>query len=189
MGNAETLTSQVEWHYEVDGVRTGPVTEGAIVELIAKQQLGRGSFVWCKGLAEWKTLETTAFFEQFSHTPPPLTGAAVNNTLVWWLAFAPLLGLLLAGLLSDMTDKDIEKFWWVTLLLNIVLSVFDEKKLKQAGHDTTRMGSSFIVPVYLFKRARILHQSNSYFIVWVVLFTLSGSRTSSRLLCWAMLES
>lgn len=173
MSNAETLAPQAEWHYEVDGVRTGPVTEDEIVGLIAVKKLDRGSFLWRKGLADWTALETTSFHKHFSDTPPPLTGAAVSNNVVWWLAFAPLVGVLVAGFLSGATDKDIDKFWWVTLVLNIALSVADEKKLKQAGHDTGKMGPSFIVPVYLFKRAKILKQSNSYFIVWVVLFSLS----------------
>jgi hypothetical protein len=173
MGNAETLTPQAEWHYELDGVRTGPATEAEIVGLIAAKKLGRSSFLWRKGLTDWTALESTTFGQHFSDSPPPLTGAAVSNTVVWWLALAPLVGVFVAGLLAGATGKDIGKFWWVTLVLNIALSMADEKKLKQAGHDTAQMGPSFFVPVYLFKRAKILKQSNSYFIVWLVLFTLS----------------
>lgn len=173
MQQADTLIDEANWHYEVNGVRTGPVTENDINALIAADKLGRGSFVWRKGMTDWVTLETTAFSERFANEPPPLTGAAVSNTIVWWLAFAPLVGAFIAGVLAGATDKSIDKFWWVTLVLNIALSIADEKKLKQAGHKTDQMGPSFIVPVYLFKRAKILNQSNSYFIVWVILFALS----------------
>lgn len=172
MGNGEVM-SDVEWHYEANGVRSGPVSESAIRDLIATNKLGRSSYVWSKGMADWMTIETTPFSRQFADTPPPLTGAAVNNTLVWWLAFAPLLGLMLAEFLAGASGKDVAGFWWTTLVLNVALSIADEKKLKKAGHDTAAMGMAFIVPVYLFKRAKVLKQSNSYFIVWVVLFVLS----------------
>ncbi|QNA90304.1 DUF4339 domain-containing protein [Massilia sp. Dwa41.01b] len=173
MGNAEAVSPEVEWHYESNGVRTGPVREADILGLIAANRLGRGSYVWSRGMTDWMTLETTSFAGQFSATPPPLTGAAVSNALVWWLAFGPLLGVFAAGFLSGLTDKDISSFWWTTLIINIALSIADEKKLKQAGHDTDSMGAAFIVPVYLFKRAKVLKQNNSYFIVWIVLFVLS----------------
>ena len=166
-------TSDVEWHYEMNGVRHGPVSESAIHQLIATRALGRTSYVWSKGMADWMTVETTPFSRQFADTPPPLTGAAVNNTLVWWLAFGPLLGYLLAAFLAGAADADIDDFWWTTLVLNIALSLADEKKLKTAGHDTARMGLAFIVPVYLFKRAEVLKQNNSYFIVWVVMFVIT----------------
>jgi len=167
------VAGNTEWHYESNGVRNGPVSESEIHQLIAANKLGRSSYVWSKGMADWTTMETTPFLSQFTATPPPLSGGAVNNTLVWWLAFGPLLGLFLAEFLAGATDKDVAAFWWTTLVLNIGLSIADEKKLKQAGHDTASMGMAFIVPVYLFKRAKVLKQSNSYFVVWVVLFVLS----------------
>lgn len=61
----------------------------------------------------------------------------------------------------------------ITLLLNVGLSMQDERNLKKAGHDTEKMGGAWLVPVYMFKRAQILKQNNAYFIVWVVLFCVS----------------
>lgn len=162
-----------EWHYELGGNRLGPVTEGAMLLLIADRKLTRGSFIWKKGMPDWVTLDSTIFSSQFSNTPPPLTGAAISNTLIWWLAFAPLLGIFIAGFLAGATHKNISDFWWTTLVLNLALSMADERKLKRAGHDTEKMGGAWIVPVYMFKRAQVLKQNNAYFIVWLVLFCLS----------------
>lgn len=103
----------------------------------------------------------------------PATGLLVKNHLVWWLAFAPLIGALIAGFLSAMTNKDIVYFLWATLVLNVVLSELDAKALKEAGHDTAKMGLAWLVPVYLYKRAIVLQQNNAYFIVWIVCFVLS----------------
>lgn len=173
MHNAETIPAGADWHYEIGGVRTGPVNEDEIAKLISSNKLGRASFVWQQGMTEWLTLDKTAFSKSFTSEPPPLAGAAISNTVVWWLAFAPLIGLFAAEFMAGATNKHPDSFWWVTLLLNIALSIADEKKLKQAGYRTDQMGPSFIVPVYLFKRAKILNQSNSYFIVWLLLFVLT----------------
>jgi len=173
----ETATNNAalgaEWHYELNGGRLGPVSEAEILSLISNNKLARGSFVWKKGMQGWVTLDATDFASQFSDSPPPLTGDAINNTIIWWLAFAPVLGAVLAGFLSGFTHKSISNFWWATLVLNIALSIADERALKKAGHSTEKMGSAWLVPVYLFNRAKILKQSNAYFIVWVVLFCLS----------------
>ncbi len=170
-GNAATTTN--EWHYELSGVRSGPVSRSEILSLISSGKLARGSFVWKTGIPDWVTLDSTEFASQFSDVPPPLTGEAVDNTLIWWLAFAPLGGAFIAGFLSGATHKPISDFWWATLVLNIALSMADEKKLQKAGHDTEKMGGAWLVPVYLFNRAKVLKQNNAYFIVWVVLFCLS----------------
>jgi hypothetical protein len=165
--------SGVEWHYELNGGRLGPVSEADILSLITNNKLVRGSFVWKKGMPDWVALESTQFASQFADSPPPLIGDAISNTLIWWLAFAPLLGAFIAGLLAGATHKSISNFWWTTLALNVALSMLDERNLKKAGHDTEKMGGAWVVPVYMFKRAKVLKQNNAYFIVWVVLFCLS----------------
>ena len=92
--------------------------------------------------------------------------------MVWGLAFAPVLGELLAGFLAGLSQRSLDSFWWVTLALNIVLSLIDERRLRAAGHDTKKMGAAWLVPVYLYKRATVLKQNRAYFIVWCVCFAL-----------------
>jgi hypothetical protein len=162
-----------EWHYELNGARLGPISDAGMRALISEQKLSRNSYVWKKGLGDWTTVSNTAFSTEFDDSPPPLSGAVVDNTLVWWLAVAPVAGTLLASFLAGATNKEISSFWWVTLVLNIVLSTLDAKKLQKAGHDTSRMGAAWFIPVYLYKRAEVLKQKNTYFVVWVVLFCLS----------------
>lgn len=106
----------------------------------------------------------------------------VDNTLVWVLAFAPIIGGLLEIALAYAVhgsqyraEKAIASgyYFWVTVVLNIVLCIFDEKKLKGAGINTDPFGPVFLVPVYLFKRAKILrHHPPAYFITWIVCFAL-----------------
>ena len=61
----------------------------------------------------------------------------------------------------------------VTVILNIALSILDERKLRKAGWDTNKIrGMVWLVPVYLFKRAKLLEQNLAYLIVWLVAFGL-----------------
>ena len=50
----------------------------------------------------------------------------------------------------------------------------DEKLLKNAGHDTKRLGwwACLIVPVYLYKRAKALNQSKWYFIAFLICWVI-----------------
>ena len=102
----------------------------------------------------------------------------VNNTIVWILAFAPLIGLFLEACFAFTVNADTgeaamdnNKYWFITLALNIGLSYLDENRLKRAGWDTSKFkGMTWLVPVYLFKRAKALNQNLAYFIVWLVCF-------------------
>ena len=160
-----------DWHYVRDGQRVGPIPEAEILDMLSRQELSRETMVWQTGWPDWLPLQQTALARHLT-APPPLVGAAVSNVWVWWLAFAPALGEFIAGFFSALLSIPLGYLWWITLLLNIGLSTLDERKLRQAGHDTSRMGAAWLVPVYLFKRAKVLRQNNAYFIVWCVLFGL-----------------
>lgn len=164
-----------EWHYSVGGQRFGPVSEAAMVDLVRQGTLDGQSLVWSASLPDWQPLATTTLATALGarQSPPPLTGSGVKNELVWILAFAPLLGLVLQGVLSGLTGASLDTFWFATLLLNILLSTADEKRLVAAGHDTARMGAAWLIPVYLYKRADVLRHQPSYFAVWCVTFLLS----------------
>jgi hypothetical protein len=169
--NSSAMSEQ--WFYELNGSRVGPVPKDQLLSLLGSRVLARTSLVWRQGMADWVPLDGAGVSNAFTDTPPPLSGNAINNSIVWWLAVAPLLGAFAAGFLAGLTTVGVDKFWWTTLALNIGLSIADEKRLKKAGHDTSKMGQAWLVPVYLFKRAKILRQNNAYFIVWIVLFGLS----------------
>ncbi len=102
----------------------------------------------------------------------------VNNTIVWVLAFAPIIGTFLQGfivgvLFGDNWEYYFNKFWWVTLALNLLLCYMDEKKLENQGVDTETMGSSFLIPIYLYKRASVLNHSPVYLWVWIFTYIIS----------------
>ena len=176
------------WFYEQGGQRKGGVSEVEIANLIKSGILSFGSSVWKKGFSDWMKIENTELRKHFDDsTPPPLTGEHVNNTVVWVLAFAPIIGLMLEYFVAGMVyhseysaERAVSngKFWYITLILNIGLSYWDEKRIKLAGTNTEKFsGWVWLVPVYLFQRAKALKHNLAYFIVWIVCFVivLSGS--------------
>jgi len=179
----EILPQEVQWFYEEQGKRIGGVSEAQIIQMIKSGKLTHGSSVWKKGFADWKRLEETdlrSFIDDVA--PPPLRGAHVRNSVVWVLAFAPLIGSFLEYLFAQAINSNSYvaeraygegNYWFISLLLNVVLSLWDARQLKAAGTDTQQFGRwALVVPVYLFQRAKALKQNLAYFIVWVVCFVL-----------------
>lgn len=76
------------------------------------------------------------------------------------------------GLSESVRRIGVEPF--ITLALNVGLSYFDEGRLNRAGYDTGKFKAmAWLVPVYLYKRAKALNQSLGYFIVWMACFVLT----------------
>jgi hypothetical protein len=180
----DTSASSPAWFHEDNGQRKGPVTHAEILSLIKSGAVTYGTAVWRKEYPDWLAVENTDLRPHLLETaPPPLSGVHVNNTFVWILAFAPLIGLFLEGVVAGLfsandfaADLAISnsKYWFVTLILNIGLSYLDERKLKAAGHNTDKFkGWVWLVPVYLFQRAKAMKQNLAYFIVWIVCFVAS----------------
>lgn len=174
-----TASSAATWFYEETGHRKGPITEEAIIGLMKTGKISYGSLVWKAGYPEWLKVEDTELRTHLEGvSPPPITGKHVNNTIVWILAFAPLIGLFLEACFAFTVNADTgeaamdnNKYWFITLALNVGLSYLDENRLKRAGWDTSKFkGMTWLVPVYLFKRAKALNQNLAYFIVWLVCF-------------------
>ena len=167
------------WFYEEGGVRKGGISEIELIDLIQAGKLGYGSVVWRKGFPEWIPLENTELKNHLS-APPPLTGMHINNTLLWILAFAPIIGTILEWALAYTIHNNsfsaglamkANKYWFISLGLNIGLCYYDERRLKNAGIDTAKFkGWIWLVPVYIFQRTKILKQKYPAFIVWIVCF-------------------
>ncbi len=183
--SSEAQVVENQWYYEDGGERKGPISESDIIELIKLKKIFHGSSVWKKSYPDWQKVENTEL-KTYLHElePPPLTGEHVNNTVVWVLAFAPLIGLFLeyffAGLVNSSNQFQAEmdmannKYWFISLALNIGLSLMDEKRLKKAGNNTEKFkGWVWLVPVYLFQRAKNMKHNYAYFGVWVACFVLT----------------
>ena len=185
---SSSTDTNIEWFYEINGKRSAATDHDEMVALISGSKITGKNLVWHSGMTDWMPLESTELRTHLStrKSPPPLMGNAVNNSTVWTLAFAPVISLLLETVAAfAVHDSEFMvthsvasgEFFWLAIIINIALSIRDEKKLREAGHDTSDFkGMTFIVPVYLFKRAKALKQSPSYFWTWIALFVITAIR-------------
>lgn len=182
-----TQSEVTQWFYEEKGQRKGPVSEDTMVQLIKASTISRETPVWRQGFADWIALESSDLRAHLDTSrPPPLSGGNINNALVWILAFAPVIGgFLELGLTELIYRGNVDaaesamnegKFWFVTLILNIALAFADEKLLTKAGHNTSKFkGWLWLVPVYLYQRAKATRQNLAYFMVWIVCFVVAAA--------------
>jgi len=175
------------WYYENGGTRVGPVSEAQMATLLISGALTATSQVWKKGLAGWTKLGDTELSTKISASerppalasvseePPALAGGPVNNTLVWIVAFMPLISALVAVYVALRYNVTQMSILIATGAAYITLCVVDGVLLRKAGHDTfTYMFWGVIVPpVYLYKRAKNLLQSKSYFVCWLITTAVS----------------
>jgi hypothetical protein len=100
-------------------------------------------------------------------TQPDYAVVPSRNLTIWILALSPIVGIfleLIGFVLIGLPIPILPDI--VVIVLSIYFGYVDQKKLKATGHDTSRMGPPWLVPIYLFKRARILKHRLSYLIVW-----------------------
>lgn len=181
----QVISEDKPWFYEKNGQRIGGISQTSIIQSINNQTLSYGSLVWKAGFPEWMKIENTELRQYLEQTaPPPLVGEHVSNSIVWVLAFAPIIGLFLEGAVASavyggdeylietaLADAD---YWYISLMLNIALSLWDASRLKKSGTDTKKFSAwAWLVPIYLFQRAKALKHNHAYFIVWIVCFVLS----------------
>lgn len=171
------------WFFEDGSKRKGPVTDEEMVELINMGKVTYGTPIWKAGLPTWISAEQTEFAANIgSVSAPPVPVGSLNNTTIWILAFAPIIGLFLEYVISGLFYGDNifaqirvvnGEFWYVTLLLNVLLCVLDEHYLDNAGYNTEKFkGWLWLVPVYIYQRYRTLGHGPAYFIVWCLSFAL-----------------
>ena len=173
-----------KWFYEDKKQRHGPVSFDEMKKLINSGTIGYGNMVWTNGYPDWVKIENSELKGVLSETaPPPLKGDSVSNAMVWIIAVLPLAGeFVRAFVLGAMYPNNFEfnqavakgELWYITFLLNIVFCIADRFALKKAAINVDKIiiWAFFLIPVYLFKRARYLHQNLAYFWVWIVCFVI-----------------
>ncbi|EEW2123649.1 DUF4339 domain-containing protein, partial [Escherichia coli] len=155
-----------------------------IIERIRRGELNASTLVWQQGMLEWQPVSATSLAEilKQSEVPPALPGHRIPGDVVWTLAFAPLIGYILEMWTAELNGMSFERaydavsegqYWFISLILNIALGYLDERKLRKSGVDTTAFGwLAWLIPVYLWRRAKILGQKPAYFWVWLVMLIL-----------------
>lgn len=171
----------MNWFYEKKGVRYDNVSPEEMTRLIRLGELTASTLVWQAGMTEWQPLSATSLSARLSE-PPLLPACRIPQGLAWVLAFAPLIGLFLEGVVAGLMGMNEDQlldalssgeFWYITVLLNIALGYADEARLRKAGVNTDLFGKmAWLVPVYLWKRAKELRLTATTFWVWIATFVV-----------------
>ncbi|HIP11209.1 MAG TPA: hypothetical protein EYG73_00685 [Arcobacter sp.] len=89
--------------------------------------------------------------------------------LIIILAIAPLFGAILQAIISNFTGVDYGHLMIVFIIVNLGLAYYDEDRLKLTGEYSSTLGSPALVPLYLYRRAKLLNHSYIYAIIWIIL--------------------
>lgn len=93
-----------------------------------------------------------------------------KNEFIWATAFAPFIGFSLEMFFLFVFGWDL---WFMTILLNILFCWLDCYLLGRSGLDTEKIDKTFfLMPVYIFKRAKLNGDSLAYFVTWCVCFAI-----------------
>lgn len=98
---------------------------------------------------------------------------AADNSLVWALAFTPLLYLLVDAALGGTSPQSAAGWGLlVALVVNSTLVIFDRRRLPEAAKPNLWLGLA-LIPVYLFQRASRLRQTMVIPMVWCAAFAVA----------------
>ncbi len=151
-----------QWYYTSGSERKGPVSLDEMLTLIGSGVVSRTTLVWHDQLPDW----TQAALVGLPFVgPPPLAATHVSDALVWIVSVLPLAGLLVVQAL----DLGALGSFLLFFIAYSALCFADERALKTAGYDVSTLGVwwLFLIPVYLWKRAKLLKQVPAYFWVWI----------------------
>lgn len=137
--------------------------------------------MWKEGLSEWAELQSTYLDSAIAAPPPtqpveppPLPTQVVSDQWGWALVAAPILATFAVAFLAP-GDNNINII--AAIVLNCIFLTCDFRILKRAGHGERTLFAMglCLVPVYLWKRSRLLARNQLLVIAWCVSLVLSMS--------------
>lgn len=168
--NPETSSQDILWYYAEENKRKGPYAYNDFLKFIAEGVVKRDTLIW-HGSGDWIAAKDTELSKFFT-SPPPLPGSNVSNRLPWLIVLVPIVGSIVEMLTGVDASTGIEVIL-AYVAVNTLLCIWDESRLKKAGHDAPSIWWIFLIPVYLWKRAKKLNQKRSYFWAWIFMCILS----------------
>ncbi len=94
---------------------------------------------------------------------------------------------VIAAVLSPIAGIFFKHGFWLFLLIGIGFCYWDESVLHHSGHDTMKLTKAYLIPVYLFKRARMLGTGMEYFVLWILTFIIGIIGSFTNLHFWIKL--
>lgn len=167
------MSGDIEWYFEHEGTRQGPVTIEALRARFLDQTAKPDTLVWTPSFGPtWKPATQVEAMTGAGAVPPPLPPRRpkVSSFWAWVIAVVPIIG---AGIQLVVTaDGADPKLLAVTPFLYFVaytaLSAFDSSLIRSRDASMgTPIVWAWLAPLYLYKRARLLGQSLATLWTWV----------------------
>jgi hypothetical protein len=167
----QTQALPKEWYYMSKNKRMGPVSTEVVQQLLHSNKIALTTKVWTRGLTDWIDLQRTDLVN--TNTPPLPCGENIDNTLVWIIAIIPFVTAVSIFLLLGNFGY-IGFVFIVSGLTTILLCNADEKRLRKIGYKTKVLvaWALHFFPGYLFKRARLVKQKNTYALVFCISYVI-----------------
>ncbi len=175
--NKETVTNLSDalsgspkiWFYKVGEEKNGPISVEQVKKLTEENIINQETLMWKNDMYHWLKLKEITTLEEV----PPIPKSEVSSVFVWLLAFMPIIGAVLEYAITNAIGVVSGSLWFIAILLNIFAYVLDLRAIKKSGYDISGyFWWIILVPVYLFKRAKLLEQKNTYAFVWCIAFVI-----------------
>lgn len=197
-----------QWYFMAADVQIGPVGRDGVAQRITSGSVDAGTLVWADGQQTWAPLRDTALaplLRTTALTPPPPPGAVgasggpsappspaappdaqqVSDGWAWAVCAVPLLMLIVSAVMLPVVGIEGVGVAELAagLVLNTVFALADQRQLAKAGRDDKSLvvWAALIVPVYLYRRDRVLGLKPIRLGVWVAVFVLSFTPFASEL--------
>lgn len=180
--NENNNENDESWYVSKNGKKAGPFTIDDLQVYFDSGEINHGTQVYKNTFEDWKNVENTEL-SHFLKTPPPLKGDNAPNGTIWWVAFSPLISLIIViAVMSFLWENQNQNSEYIKIykilsewnfvvyiLVNLIFVGIDSSKLKNYGHDVSKFGTIFIIPVYIWKRNKILKKTQASFWIWMLL--------------------
>jgi hypothetical protein len=100
---------------------------------------------------------------------------APTTVYYWALSSMPVILGIAAIALSSVIESNLVlgTYWIFSFLINIALVTADSNELKRVGLESSVLLGILLLPVYLYRRAKLLGAPQVGIIIWLLAFTLS----------------
>ncbi len=155
--------NEPRWFYAFNGQTVGPIPQSELLWLLNSGTISPQTPVVKEDTPNWVPVSSVFVVANNVSTVP--TGK-ISNTLVWIVAFIPILSIILQIIGLDNTSY--------LSLVTLGFCFADLRKLKKAGYTLKyqTLWAWLFTPVYLFRRAKLLNQKYTYAIILSVSLAL-----------------
>ena len=165
-----TKEENKEWYYIDKGEIKGTYTYDEMLAMYHSGKIKAATEVWNNGMKDWVEFEKTELMEKEQRAERKTRipdKNAINDSLVWILAFVPLL-LAYAVYMKSLP------LVIILIIIHSIICMIDANLFINAGQigKGTLLMAVFLTPVYLIRRRALLQRRMPYFFVWCTFFVL-----------------